>query len=124
MPADKVDIGAGTLNFCRQLGAFLGTAVWVVFLDIRTHFHSDVLASTQSAANDASQEMLAGVRRVSEQFGFAGANFQVGALLCLGQVVHAQATARGFQDGFLVLSIGFLLVIIPALLLGRRRPGA
>ena len=124
LPADKVDIGAGTLNFCRQLGASLGTAVWVVFLDIRTHFHSDVLASTQSAANDASQEMLAGVRRVLEQFGFAGADHQSGALHYLGQVVHAQATARGFQDGFLVLSIGFLLAIIPALLLGRRRPGA
>ena len=106
------------------LGASLGTAVWAVFLDIRTHFHSDVLASTQSAANDASQEMLAGVRRVLEQFGFAGADHQSGALHYLGQVVHAQATARGFQDGFLVLSIGFLLAIIPALLLGRRRPGA
>ena len=98
--------------------------VWIIFLDIRTHFHSDVFASTQSAANAASQEMLAGVRRVLEQFEFAGADHQSGALHYLGQVVHAQATARGFQDGFLVLSIGFLLVIISALLLGRRRPGA
>lgn len=124
LPADKVDVGAGTLNFCRQLGASLGTAVWVVFLDIRTHFHSDVLAATQSAANDSSQEMLAGVRRVLQEFGFAGADHQSGALHYLGQVVHAQATARGFQDGFLVLSIGFLVAVIPALLLGRRRPAS
>ena len=106
------------------LGASLGTAVWAVFLDIRTYFHSDVFASTQCAANAASQEMLAGVRRVLEQFEFAGADHQSGALHYLGQVVHAQATARGFQDGFLVLSTGFLLAIIPTLLLGRRRPGA
>ena len=124
LPADRVDIGAGTLNFFRQLGASLGTAVWVVFLDIRTHFHSDALAATQNSANDASQEMLAGVRRMLAELGFAGADHQSGALHYLGQVVHAQATARGFQDGFLILSLGFLVAMVPALLLGRGRPGS
>jgi len=44
-----------------------------------------------------------------------------GALHYLGQVVHAQANAIGFQDGFLVLAIGFISAMIPAWLLGRKR---
>nr|MBC8158032.1 DHA2 family efflux MFS transporter permease subunit [Alphaproteobacteria bacterium] len=124
IPADKVNIGAGTLNFFRQLGASLGTAVWVVFLDIRTHFHSDTLAATQNSANETSQELLASVRRVLEELGVPGVDHQSGALHYLGQVIHAQATTRGFQDGFLILSLGFLVAIVPACLLGRRRPGS
>jgi len=122
LPADKVEIGAGTLNFFRQLGASLGTAAWVVFLEIRTQFHSDALSATQSSANRASVELLAGVRRLLEIGGIGAGEHQSGALYYLGQVVHAQASALGFRDGFLLLSIGFLLALIPAWLMGFKRP--
>ena len=82
LPADKVDIGDGTLNFCRQLGASLSTAVWVVFLDIRTF--STAMFCRRRVRRMMPVKMLAGVRRL-EQFGFAGANFQSGVLHYLGQ---------------------------------------
>ena len=46
-----------------------------------------------------------------------------GALHYLGQVVHAQATTLGFQDGFWVLVIVYLLGLIPAWILGRTNRG-
>ena len=108
LPADKVDIGAGTLNFCRQLGASLGTAVWVVFLDIRTHFHSDVLASTQSASNAASQEMLAGVRRVLEQIRVRGCPPSIGRF-ALSWASRARAGHRARFPGRFPRSVDWLL---------------
>ena len=67
-------------------------------------------------------ELLAGVRRLLEEIGLAAGEYQSGALHFLGQVVHSQASALGFRDGFLVLSIGFLVAIVPALLMRHRRP--
>ena len=41
-----------------------------------------------------------------------------GALHFLGQVIEAQALTMGFQDGFLIFVIVFMLAMIPAWLLG------
>lgn len=48
-----------------------------------------------------------------------------GALHYLGEMIEAQASARGFNDGFLIIAIVFVLAVIPAWNLGkaRRRPG-
>ena len=48
---------------------------------------------------------------------------QSGALHYLGQVVHAQGTTLGFQDGFWVLVAAYLIGILPAWMLGRRAKG-
>jgi len=42
-----------------------------------------------------------------------------GALLFLGEVINAQASTLGFQDGFLLMVFFFLCAMIPAYLLGR-----
>jgi len=121
LPPEKLDAGAGTLNFFRQLGASLGTSAWVVFLDMRTHFHSDALTATQVSANAASRELLRDVGRLLKQFGLSAPDHESGALHYLGQVVQAQANALGFQDGFLVLTVAFVLAMVPAWMLGRAR---
>ena len=41
-----------------------------------------------------------------------------GALYFLGQVIEAQATTLGFQDGFLVFVVVFMLAMIPTWMLG------
>jgi DHA2 family multidrug resistance protein len=115
--------GGGTVNFCRQLGGSLGLNAWVVFVDMRTHYHSDSLAATQSADNASSRELLEGVGRILNESGVPQSAHESGALHYLGQVVHAQANAIGFQDGFLVLAISFLFAMIPAWMLGRRNSG-
>ena len=47
-----------------------------------------------------------------------------GALHYLKEVIVAQATARGFSDGFLAIALVFLLAVIPAWNLGKTRKGA
>ena len=120
---EQLNSGGGTVNFCRQLGGSLGLNAWVVFVDMRTHYHSDSLAATQSADNASSRELLAGVGRILNESGVPQSAHESGALHYLGQVVHAQANAIGFQDGFLVLAISFLFAMIPAWMLGRRNSG-
>jgi hypothetical protein len=39
----------------------------------------------------------------------------------LGEMIEAQASARGFSDGFLMIAIVFVLAIIPAWNLGKVR---
>lgn len=123
LPPDKLNAGAGMLNFFRQLGASVGTNAWVVFLDMRTHFHSEALTATQSSANAASRELLDGVGRILGESGVPASAHGAGALHYLGQVVHAQANMLGFQDGFLILTAFFVLAMVPAWALGGRRHG-
>ena len=118
---EQLNAGGGTINFCRQLGGSLGLNAWVVFLEVRTHYHSDVLAATQSADNSSSREMLSDVGRILGEAGVPSSIHEPGALHYLGQVVHAQANTISFQDGFLILAISFLFAMIPAWLLGRSR---
>jgi hypothetical protein len=92
-----------------------------VLLALRTQFHSDALAATQISGNDASQELLAGVGKIFDLAGVPEAFQQSGALHYLGQVVHAQASALGFQDGFLILAGVFLAAMVPAWILGRAQ---
>jgi len=118
---EQLNAGGGTINFCRQLGGSLGLNAWVVFLEVRTHYHSDILAATQSADNVSSREMLSDVGRILGEAGVPSSVHEPGALHYLGQVVHAQANTIGFQDGFLVLAVSFLFAMIPAWLLGKNR---
>ncbi|MEC7397301.1 MAG: DHA2 family efflux MFS transporter permease subunit, partial [Pseudomonadota bacterium] len=88
---EQLNAGGGTINFCRQLGGSLGLNAWVVFLEVRTHYHSDILAATQSADNTSSREMLSDVGRILGEAGVPSSIHEPGALHYLGQVVHAQA---------------------------------
>ena len=120
LPPEKLNSGAGTMNFIRQLGGSLGINAWVVFLEMRTHYHAETLAATQSSGNDASRELLSSIGQLLGDAGVSEAVQQSGALHYLGQVVHAQAATLGFQDGFWVLVAAYLIGIWPAWMLGRR----
>lgn len=121
LPPDRLNSGAGTVNFIRQLGGSLGTNIYVVLLALRTQFHSDAFTTTQISGNAASHELLIGVSRIFDSAGVPQAVQQSGALHYLGQVVHAQASTLGFQDGFLIIAGVFLAAMIPAWILGRAQ---
>jgi MFS transporter, DHA2 family, multidrug resistance protein len=107
------------VNFIRQLGGAAGTNLIVVWLQLRTSFHSDVLTTTQTAANATSREFIG---RVGEQLDTAGipeALHYPLALDYLGKVVYAQAQTMGFKDSFLLLAVVFLLALLPAWLLRK-----
>ena len=123
LPSEKLNSGAGTMNFIRQLGGSLGINAWVVFLEMRTHYHSEILTTTQSSDNAASRELLDNVGQILREGGVSEPIQQSGALHYLGQVVHAQGATLGFQDGFWVLVAAYLIGIWPAWMLGRRVKG-
>jgi EmrB/QacA subfamily drug resistance transporter len=118
LPPEQLNAGAGMVNFCRQLGGSLGTNAWVVFVQMRTQFHSDALTATQDSSNAASRKLLEGVGQVLREAGVSETVTEPGALHFLGQVIEAQALTLGFQDGFLIFVIVFMLAMIPAWLLG------
>ena len=105
----------------RQFGGALGINGLVAFMEQRTFMYSESFAATQTASNTASQELLQGVTGMLHESGVPEAAHSLGALHYLGQVVQAQANTLGFQDGFMVLAVVFILAMIPAYILGKAR---
>lgn len=121
LPPDKLTAGGGTINFCRQFGGSMGLTAWVAFVQTRTQMHGEALTATQSADNSSTDVMLDSIKRLYAQDGLPTGVQESGALHYLGQVIHAQASTFGFQDGFLLLVFFFLCAMVPAFLLGRIR---
>jgi MFS transporter, DHA2 family, multidrug resistance protein len=122
---EQLHRGSGTINFIRQLGGACGVTALVVFIERRTQFHVDAMAATQTAGNWTSLELLSKVQALLAQGGVAENLLSAGALRYLGKMIEAQASARGFNDGFLIIALVFVLAVIPAWNLGkaRRSPG-
>lgn len=89
--------------------------------DRRTFFHSDALASLQSAGNSATAELLRTMQGVFAQACASADLSQAAALHYLGRVVLAQAYSMGFRDSILVVAIVFALALIPALIMGMGK---
>jgi len=119
LPPEQLDQGAGTINFVRLMGGAFGVNSLVVFMEQRTEFHSTALTATQTSQNSSSRELLDQVGSLLEQGGVAEALLQPGALHFLGQVIEAQANTMGFKDGFLILSVIFILALVPAWRMGK-----
>jgi DHA2 family multidrug resistance protein len=121
LPPERLNDGAGTVNFVRQTGGSLGTNAWVVFVDQRTFYHNESLTMTQDASNSSSRELISSIIRLFQEAGVSEAVQQQGALHYLGEVIYAQGITRAFQDGFLVLAIAYLIAVIPAWILSQTR---
>jgi len=124
LTTEQLHRGSGTINFIRQLGGACGVTALVVFIERRTQFHIDAMAATQTSANTTSLELLSKVSALLAEAGVSENQRGAGALHYLGEVIEAQASARGFNDGFLIIALVFVLAVIPAWNLGkaRRRP--
>ncbi|MEE2689482.1 MAG: DHA2 family efflux MFS transporter permease subunit [Pseudomonadota bacterium] len=121
LPSERLNTGGGAVNFVRQLGGSLGTNFYVVLLSLRTQFHSDAYTTTQVSGNAASQELLSEVGAILNAAGVPEGIHQSGALHYLGQIVYAQASTSGFQDGFIIIACVFLAAMLPAWFLGRTQ---
>ncbi len=114
--------GAGMMNFCRQLGGAFGVNLLSVSLDRRTFFYGDVLTSMQTTANSSTAQLLDTVEKVLAQAGAPPDLQSAGALHFLGKVIYAQAYTLAFRDSFLIVTVVFILALIPAWIMGRKRP--
>ena len=113
--------GAGMINFFRQLGGAFGVNLLSVSLDRQTFYYSDRLASMETAGNSATTELLRSVERLLERAGASPDLQSAGALNFLGRVVYQQASTLAFRDCFLIVTAVFMLALIPAWLMGRRK---
>jgi hypothetical protein len=73
-----------------------------------------------NAGNSATTELLRSVERLLEQAGASPDLQSAGALHFLGRVVYAQASTLAFRDCFLIVTLVFMLALIPAWFMGRR----
>lgn len=121
LPASQINRGAGAVNLCLMLGGSCGINTLVVILERRIEFHSNAFTSTQTSGNNATMEMLDGVRGLLNAGGVPDALLDSLALDYLGEVVNAQANTLGFQDGFIAVGVVSMCSIIPVLLLRRKQ---
>jgi nitrate/nitrite transporter NarK len=121
LQAAQLRQGAGMINFFRQLGGAFGVNLLSVSLDRDTFSYSDRLTSMQSAANSATTELLDEMGRLLAQAGAPPPVQSSGALEFLGRMIYAQAYTLAFRDCFMIVTLVFLLSLIPAWLMGRKK---
>jgi MFS transporter, DHA2 family, multidrug resistance protein len=121
LQAAQLRQGAGMINFFRQLGGAFGVNLLSVSLDRDTFSYSDRLTSMQTPGNSATTEMLNAMARLLAQAGAPPTLQTSGALDFLGRMVYAQAYTLAFRDCFMIVTLVFLLSLIPAWLMGRKR---
>ncbi len=120
LPMEYLQQGAGAANFMRQVGGAFGVNLASVALEYRSSFHRDAMMSTQTFGSD---DTLALVGDLSQSLSGLGLTFwenQAVSYGILGQMVGQQALVSGFQDGFLIFTVVFLMTLIPIGMLRRR----
>jgi EmrB/QacA subfamily drug resistance transporter len=119
LPRELIAQGSGAMNFIRQLGGAFGVNLLAVLLERRTTLHADALAATQTSDNPATMDLLARVAGMVKAAGLPDFQQLPAALQFLGQVVAIQANTLAFHDGFLVVTLIFLIALLPTWLLHR-----
>ena len=119
IPDNKLNQGAGTYNFIRQMGGAFGVNVTALSIDMQTAHHADILAATQTSDNVESLQVLDHVAKLLHEGGIPEPMLQPGALNYLSDVIYAQALTFGFQDSFFQICFAFCIAFIPAWFLGR-----
>ena len=119
LPPEWVGQGAGAINFTRQLGGAFGVNLLAVLLERRTEFHADALANTQSSGNPATLDLIDKLANRLSAAGLPDFQQAPAALEFLARMITAQASTLAFQDGFLVITVIFLVALGPTWLLHR-----
>ncbi|MET3790817.1 DHA2 family efflux MFS transporter permease subunit [Aquamicrobium terrae] len=124
LPRELVAQGSGAINFIRQLGGAFGVNLLSVFLERRTVYHADALTATQTSHNPATMDLLSTVAGIAKSGGLPDYQQIPAALQFLGQVISIQANTLAFHDGFLIVTVVFLIALVPTWMLHRaqRKP--
>lgn len=121
LPPELVGQGSGAVNFVRQLGGAFGVNLLAVLLERRTMFHADALTVSQTSDNPATMELLGKLAGLIRSAGLPDFQQLPAAMQFLGQMIAIQANILAFQDGFLVVTLIFLLTLIPTWMLHRAQ---
>ena len=120
MQIDKLPTAMSTMNFFRILGTALGTTIWVVFVELRTHFHSTNLINTQTPSNHSSIESINKLIFLLSKIGVNEVNLMPVAVEFLSRSVYGKAINFGYQDGFYMLTLIFVFAMFMGIFLGKK----
>jgi len=120
LPADQMQRGAGLANFAVIFGGANGAALYAVFLEQRIQHHASFLAATQTYANDTTRELLNGAGMLISQAGVSDPAHDAVAVWHLKEMIVAQATALGFQDGFVFIAVSMMIPFIPLIFMSQK----
>ena len=121
-PPEQMGTANGMLNFTRQMGGAFGINLLAIHLERRTAYFSELLATTQTEANTATQGLLGTIRDMLGSAGLPEVTEALVAKLYLGRVIAAQATALAFRDTFIVFAMISLFAVLVALALWSPAP--
>jgi len=121
LPHALVGQGAGAVNFIRQLGGAFGVNLLAVLLERRTMLHADALAATQTDDNHATMDLLTKMVGFMRTSGLPDFQRVPAAISFLSQSISIQANTLAFRDGFLVVTLVFLIALVPTWMLHRAQ---
>lgn len=119
LPRELVGQGSGAINFVRQLGGAFGVNLLAVMLERRTVLHADALSASQTWDNPTTMQFLDRVVEIVRTAGLPDFQRLPAALDFLGQVILQQASTLAFRDGFVVVTLVFLVALAPTWILHR-----
>jgi DHA2 family multidrug resistance protein len=120
MPVEHLQHAAGAMNFTRQLGGAFGVNLLSVALEYRAAFHRDAMLASHTWGHSDTMDMMADLQRELIASGLTLWERQYVAFAKLGSMVEQQAMAKGFQEGFLLLTVVFLFTLVPLAFLRKR----
>ncbi len=120
LPPKLIGYGSGAINFALQLGGAFGTVGLVAMLDRRTFIHSHHLTDAGlNPGNPMARQALHHLGGVAAHTGTSAVYQQAAARYLLSKIDATWATIYAYQDGFLYVTAGLVLVAVPAYLLSR-----
>lgn len=123
LPFRLMSQGSGAVNFLRQLGGAFGVNLLTVALQDRISFYYDAFSSTQTSGNVVTLELLQKVRAMLAASGVPEAQQIPAAVGYLGQMIGSQAATFAYRDAFLLITLVFILTMLPTALLKLDVPG-
>ncbi len=115
----RINAASGSFSFIRQLGGAFGVNLTSILLERRTAMHREIFADTQTYANGDTMEVLQSLSYFSQQMGFVGTDAWNAARSLLQQMINAEALVAGFKDSFVLLTLVFLVALLPTWMLRR-----
>lgn len=112
--------GAGTMTFIRMLGGAMGVSCLAVLLDLRANKYLLSFQTTQVKIDGETGVVLREIGNRVAIDGVESVSQLPVAYAHLNEMLVAQAYVEAFQDGYLILSVLFVLAAICALTLHTR----
>jgi DHA2 family multidrug resistance protein len=121
LPLSLIPDASGAVNFLRQLGGAFGISIISMSMNEQLALHRDTALATQTWDNSTTMELM---RLAQEQFTYFGIIGYRSFEASFGYVISAvssQASMLAYRDAFGLISVIFVVTLIPAWFLAKGR---